>query len=271
MTSKTIAAQAFVLRGQRRPRAPLPSSVARPVCASANFATLAMQLGHDVLRLLRPDARAAVAGSLRPGARWRPRSRPRARRASARRHQRADVLDRDELLEELLVQLGGEPDEDRARLVLGRVIVDAEQSPRRRHRRRPPSRRRGPAGPPAVRTPRSRRRRLDHDPVLELPAQPAPDRGNHARPGTARRAARGRDAPGERAIPVIARPSASATWDGRGRRVEPQQRLHRALHLGLASRAVAGDRALDLRGREREHVSRRAGGRRDRSSRAHAP
>ena len=43
-----------------------------------------------------------------------------------RRHERPDILDRDELLEELLVQSGVEANEDGRRLILRHVIVDFE-------------------------------------------------------------------------------------------------------------------------------------------------
>src|SRR6266508_674650 len=182
---------------------------------------LGLELGDDVLGLLRPDAGQPPQVGLiltrdggcdiahRGGQR-------------ARRHQRPHILHRDELLEELLVQFGGEPDQDGTRLALRGVIMDLERHllagvtlPRRGidegflgHRR----------DEDLVAHPR----RLDHNPVLELSAQPAADGGDHrticlgvARPAGSR--------PVMRAMPVTANPRASATWDGRGRLWSPRR------------------------------------------------
>ncbi len=106
---------------------------------------LALELRHDVLGLLRPDAgQPAQVGLVLPRDGRGDLAHRRGQRA--RRHQRAHVLHGDELLEELLVELGGEADQHRARLVLGRMIVDRERDLLARVARAGGRRRSAPAG-----------------------------------------------------------------------------------------------------------------------------
>jgi hypothetical protein len=87
------------------------------------FGDLALELRHDVLRLLRADAgQAAQEFLVLAGDRVGQLGDRQGQRA--RRDHRPDVLHGDELLEEFLVELGGEADQHRARLIAGRVIVD---------------------------------------------------------------------------------------------------------------------------------------------------
>ena len=172
---------------------------------------------------------ACAAGRPRPAGRWRRRSRRPARRG-ARRHQRPHVLDGDELLEELLVEVGREADEDGPGLVLGGVIVHHQQ-----HLVGPVSVARHGIGKRALDHGRDEdlitdAGRLDDDPVFEPAAEPAAHRGDHLtlRGPAPRDAPRhGRPAHGmrpvRRAIPVTASPSASAMCEGCGTLARPRR------------------------------------------------
>src|SRR5215831_6891276 len=139
---------------------------------------LALELRHDVLGLLGPDAGQAAQVSFvlpRDGGR----DVADGRRERAGRHQRPHVLHRDELLEELLVQLRREPNQDGAGLVLRCVIVDGEQ-----HLVGAVALSRLGVGEGGLGHGRNEHlvpdaSRLDHDTILELPAESAADRGDH--------------------------------------------------------------------------------------------
>src|SRR5229473_669439 len=172
------AAQAFLVR---RGRGRLRDRHLRP--GQRELGELGLELGDDVLGLLRPDAGQTPQIPLvlaRDGGR----DLPDGRGQRARRHQRPHVLHRDQLLEELAIELRREPDEHRPRLVLGGVVVDRQRHLVGRvalgglgmHQLLLGDRRHEDLVP----YPRC----LDHDPVLQLPPQPPPQRRDHAgRPG----------------------------------------------------------------------------------------
>src|SRR5262249_46785831 len=132
----------------------------------------------------------------------------------SRGDQRADVLHGDELLEELLVELRGEPDQHGARLVLGGVVVDHQGHLVGGLAVAALGRDEGPLHHRRDEDLVADARRLDHHAVLELAPEAAADRGDH-------RGLRARDdpvgrRPVTRAMPVMASPRASATWEGWG-------------------------------------------------------
>ena len=218
---------------------PVTGSAGAPSRASANLATLAWSWATMFLAFCGPmpgsarryfsSWRAIAAASSPTGA------------ASARAAIIGpDVLHRDQLLEELLVEIRREADEDRARLVARGVVVDDE--------RQLAGLVAGLGGGALERAQRDRRQEhlvadaaaLHHDAILEPAPQAPGQRGDHAEPAPQAR----QPGQGER----------QRVGDVRGPRqptASPSSRCTPSWIWALEACAVGGDGALDLGGRQR--------------------
>ena len=178
---------------------------------------------------------------------------------------RPDVLHGDELLEELLVELGGEADQHRPRLVARGVVVDDQRAARRpvaavgldvlerAHAR-------SGAGTPRSRCPPHSR--TTRSSSLRAAQRARVSVGDHAAAASPRAATGPVQAERERVGHVARGAAVSAS---------PSRRCTPRWICALRRRAVGGDRALHLGGRQRHAPARRTGARPGRSRRGRGP
>src|SRR5207244_4947881 len=171
------ASQAIFVKVGRRGRGGLATHH-RFGLRQSELGDLGGQLRHDVLGLLGADAgQAPEVGLVLTGDGGGDLRDRRGQRSG--RNERADVLDGDELLEELLVEPGQEADQHRRRLILCGVVVDLQ-----RHLCRAVSVARQRAGDGML-DHRGQHdlvadaRCLDHHAVLVLPAQSSAEQRDH--------------------------------------------------------------------------------------------